>query len=335
MANARRRRSRTRKSRRRLSHPGVWLATLSTVVGIATGMFTLRDQVLPHESGSAQAALTDYQTSVGGVCLAVNEGESARARDARDLARRLRRADSISAQRDVLLDSTNRRIAQLVHEISKLSALSPPKELAAKQHAIRAAWERNLERIRDYAHHLDGAGTRAQLAAALDVLYRHRVALSRDGVSVRKEISKLGGHHCHLGKPIVTPNVTVPELAGGGDDASGGSAARRDRDDDEVSGTSSTPASGNDDASGSSATAPGGSGGGSAVLPRESGGGSATPPADDSASPPGGSGDSNALDSSATPPGGGADDGGSGDSNALDSSATPPGGGADDDGGGG
>ena len=113
MANARRRRSSTRGtrrgSRRRLSHPGVWLATLSTVVGIATGMFTLRDQVFPHESGTAQAA--DYQTSVGAVCLAINEGESARARDARDLARRLRRAGSIPAQRDVLLDSTNRRIA--------------------------------------------------------------------------------------------------------------------------------------------------------------------------------------------------------------------------------
>jgi hypothetical protein len=33
----------------------IWLATLSTVVGIATGMFTLRDQVFPRESGSAQA----------------------------------------------------------------------------------------------------------------------------------------------------------------------------------------------------------------------------------------------------------------------------------------
>lgn len=306
MANAGRRRNRTGKARRarrgRLSHPGVWLATLSTVVGIATGMFTLRDQVLPQESGSAQAALADYQTSVGGICLLLNEGESARARDARDLARRLPRARSIPAQRDLLLDSTNRRIAQLVDEISKLSALAPPKGQAAEHRRIRAAWERNLERIRDYAHHLDGAGNRAQLVAALDVLYRDRVPLSRDGLSVRTGLSHLGGRHCHLDKPIVTRNVTVPRVPGRGGDGGG---------------SKDPPASSPSSAGGGSANPPGGSGSGSAIPPdgsvsgsgsaippAGSGGGSATPPdaappdaVPDGSTPPAGSGDG-----SATPP---------------------------------
>ena len=200
-------------------------------------MFTLRDQVLPQESGSAQAALADYQTSVGAVCLLLNEGESARARDARDLARRLRGARSVAAQRDLLLDSTNRRIADLVNEISKFSAITPLTDRAAEHRRIGAAWERNLERIRDYSHRLDGAGSRAQLAAALDVLYRARVPLSRDGLSVRAGISRLGGSHCHLDKPIVTPNVTGPGLA---------------RDDD------------GEPRGGGSATPPGGGGGGTA-----------------------------------------------------------------------
>ncbi len=98
---AQRQRSGTRKARYvtryRLSHPGVWLATLSTVVGIATGMFTLRDQIIPPESGSAQAALGDYQASIGEICLAMNDADSAGAQEARSLARRLPRARAIPA----------------------------------------------------------------------------------------------------------------------------------------------------------------------------------------------------------------------------------------------
>jgi hypothetical protein len=107
------------------------------------------------------------------------------------------------------------------------------------------------------------------------------VPLSRDGLSVRAGTSRLGGRHCDLERPIVTPNVTVPGLAGGDDDR--GSAG------------SVTPSGGG------SATPPGGSGGGSATPPGGSGGGSATPPggSGDESIPPAGSGGG-----SATPPGG-------------------------------
>ena len=63
--SARRRNPRRPRSRDRdglIRRPAVWLATLSTVVGIATGMFTLRDQVFPRASGTAVAASEDaYQ----------------------------------------------------------------------------------------------------------------------------------------------------------------------------------------------------------------------------------------------------------------------------------
>jgi len=200
------------RSRRRLGRPAVWLATLSTVVGIATGMFTLRDQIAPGESGSARASLADYQTSIGEVCLAVNEAESARARDARALAHRLPRADSVATTRELLLRSTNRRVADLVDDVSMFGGVSAPKANAREHVAVSAAWKRNLARIRAYGHRLDGVVTRGQLAAAADVLYRQRVPLTRDGLTVRTGLVHLGGRHCHLDKPITTPNVCIPAL---------------------------------------------------------------------------------------------------------------------------
>jgi hypothetical protein len=271
MAGTRRRHRRTgRAGWRRLSQPGVWLATLSTVVGLATGMFTLRDQVLPGESGSAQAARADYQASVGAICQAVNEGDKARARDARALRRRLPRARSIAAQRDLLLDSTNRRIAALVDEISRFGGLRPPSDESREHSATSRAWRRNLDRIRDYAHALDGAGTRAQLAAALDLLYRHRVPLSRDGLTVRTGLSQLGGRHCHLDKPIVTPNVTLPRSPSSGQHAHSTGSANPPGG---SGGGSANPPSG----SSGTAVPPAGSGGGSALLPEADTGTTSSP----------------------------------------------------------
>ena len=74
-------------------HPGVWLATLSTVVGVATGMFTLRDQVFPRESGTAVAvSVPAYQQGVGRVCDEVNDNDAYRARNDRAVRRELQRA---------------------------------------------------------------------------------------------------------------------------------------------------------------------------------------------------------------------------------------------------
>src|SRR3954451_12875735 len=85
---------------RSLAHrPGVWLATVSTVVGIATGMFTLRDEVFPQESGTAGAAAeASYRQHVGGVCDELNDADAARASGDVQLRRRLKRARTTLAQ---------------------------------------------------------------------------------------------------------------------------------------------------------------------------------------------------------------------------------------------
>ena len=70
----------------------VWLATLSTVVGVATGMFTLRDQVLHPGGTEAKASMPEYQRSIDPICDALNRTESRRPRDVKRLRRELGRA---------------------------------------------------------------------------------------------------------------------------------------------------------------------------------------------------------------------------------------------------
>jgi len=41
--------------------PTVWPATSSTVVGVATGMFMLHDQVLHPRGTEAEASMPEYQ----------------------------------------------------------------------------------------------------------------------------------------------------------------------------------------------------------------------------------------------------------------------------------
>lgn len=110
-----RRRSTPRSTKRpeRVSHNArIWLATLSTVVGVATGMFTLRDQVFPGESGTAGAVSESaFRADVGEICDELNDGERARVPDDRRLARELKKARTNVAQRDALLDNARREAA--------------------------------------------------------------------------------------------------------------------------------------------------------------------------------------------------------------------------------
>src|SRR5690349_104823 len=85
----------------------IWLGTLSTVVGLATGMFTLRDQIFPRESGTAQAGAV-YQQAVGRVCEQVNSDDSRRVRDFKAIRRQLPRATTTIEQRNELLDGQAR-----------------------------------------------------------------------------------------------------------------------------------------------------------------------------------------------------------------------------------
>jgi hypothetical protein len=194
-------------------HPAVWLATLSTVVGVATGMFTLRDQVFPREAGTAVAvSVPAYQQAIGRVCDDVNANDRARARSDTTIKRQLQRAKTAISQRNALLDGVRRTTSRSGHTLALLTALEPPPPLVSTRRGTEAAWNRNLARLRDYAMKLDRAGRHRQVAAAIDHLSTLRPALARDGDRVRSGLQRLGGANCDLEPPIVTRTYTLPPL---------------------------------------------------------------------------------------------------------------------------
>jgi len=203
----------------------IWLTTVSTVVAIATGMFTLRDQVFPHEAGTATAeSVVAYQQQVGRVCDEVNSDDRRRAAETKTIEKRLKQAKTMIAQRNALLDGVRRTTARSGHALASFAAIQPPKSLAPAQRDAAAAWNRNLARLRDYAQWLDRAGTRRMLLAAIGHVSTLRSSLSRDGVALSAGLDRLGGASCDLAPPRVTPAFTLPPLK----DHSGGGAATAD-----------------------------------------------------------------------------------------------------------
>jgi hypothetical protein len=193
-------------------HPAVWLATLSTVVGVATGMFTLRDQVFPREAGTAAAVpVSVYEQRVGSVCDEVNDNDRRRARDEKTIRRQLQRAKTTIAQRNALLDGVRRATTRAGQTLASFSALQTPAALVAISHDTEALWSRNLARSRDYAMSLERAGSRAQLLAALEHLSTLRPALARDGDKIRSGLQRLGAASCDLEAPIVIRTFTLPQ----------------------------------------------------------------------------------------------------------------------------
>ena len=125
---------------------------MSTVVGVATGMFSLRDQLFPRESGTAAAvSVPAYQQGVGRACDAVNRNDADRAQEDRRAKGQLRASKSTTAQRNVLVDATRRTASRAAQTLSTFSALETPARLAAKSRATRAAWDRYLARLRIHA----------------------------------------------------------------------------------------------------------------------------------------------------------------------------------------
>ena len=191
--------------------PAVWLATLSTVVGLATGMFTLRDQVFPGEGGTARAVDEGaYRAHVGRICDEINESEEARRRDDRKLARELKAARGTLAQRDALLDAARRSAARSSHTLSEFAGMQAPRASAAVHRAAVVRWRRNLDRVLAYVERLDRAPDRTGLMAAVNRLSLERSALARDSQGVNEGLERLGADSCDLDPPVVTKAITLP-----------------------------------------------------------------------------------------------------------------------------
>jgi hypothetical protein len=191
----------------------VVLATLSTVVGLATGMFTLRDQVFPREAGTAAAVpVSVYEARVGRVCDELNASDRRRAREQKTIRRRLERATTTVSQRNALLDGVRRTVTRSADTLAAFTAIEAPDALAAARVDTIAAWGRNVARVRGYALRLDRSGTRGQLLAALDHLSTLRPRLARDGDRIVAGLRHIGADSCDLRPPKVTPAFSLPAL---------------------------------------------------------------------------------------------------------------------------
>ncbi len=190
--------------------PVVWLTTVSTVVAVATGMFTLRDQISPKETGSAQASIALYQQLVGDVCSRLNEAEQNRVKNARALVVRLRGAQTTVALRNALLDSTNQVLQPSEQELGQFEGLDVPSEFKSRADETAAAWGRIVKRLAAYAQSLDAVTTRGDLLAAVETLPATRTALADDGVTRAAGLSRLGSARCTLAPPSAIPTITLP-----------------------------------------------------------------------------------------------------------------------------
>jgi hypothetical protein len=189
----------------------VWLATLGTVVGVATGMVALANNVMPKHSGSAQAAPDPViQQTVGSICDDVNRHDTDRVSAASRLRLRLRPGRTALQVRDALLETYQRTLRNAEHDQTRLAALRPPHPSVATQRATAGAWTDNLERLRGIVAALDGAGSWARLDAVADDIGRLRTPMDRAVSKVRTGLLSLGGGQCHLEAQGVSRPVVLP-----------------------------------------------------------------------------------------------------------------------------
>jgi hypothetical protein len=186
----------------------VWLATLSTVVGIATGMFTLRDQIFPGENGVALSAPA-YQAEVARLCDAYNTVEARRARQLRALRREVRVAPTAQAQRDAILRQTRDATTRSGHVLAELLALDTPRSFVAAQRGVARVWNRILELRRGYQSRLLVASSRDDILAAAAPLNARRGDVQRAYMSLTTGLDRLGGSGCRVDAPSDLP-VPLP-----------------------------------------------------------------------------------------------------------------------------
>jgi hypothetical protein len=197
-----------------LSRPLVWLGTLSTVVAIATGMFSLRDQIFPSDAGTATASASVYETSVGEICMALNQANSALMQNADNLANRLANARTPLAQRNAVLDSWTVVLNSSQYELGLFEGLDVPGAFDAREHVTAAAWNRIVARLRGFTRQLDDVSDDAALIAAVQTLPAIGEANATDVVTRTAGLTELGGGRCVLNPPANPPTITIPPLPG-------------------------------------------------------------------------------------------------------------------------
>jgi hypothetical protein len=147
---------------------------------------------------------------VGRICDELNANDRLRAHEDSKIRVGLPRAQTTIDQRNLLLDAVRRTAARDGQTLASFTGLAAPKALSPVRHDTGAAWNRNLARVRAYAQRLDGAGTRAELVAALVHLSTLRPSIAADHVTVAAGLERLGAAECDLQPQKVTPAFTLP-----------------------------------------------------------------------------------------------------------------------------
>jgi hypothetical protein len=195
--------------------PAVWLATVSTVVGVATGMFTLRDNIFPSEKGDAEAknpSMSVYQHSVGEICDALNRNEAQRYTRTKRLGRVLPQQATVADQRDAVLQTVQQTLADSDNELSAFDSLDTPKTSRERHATTSQAWNRNADRLRRYTRSLRHADDQEHLFAAITRYADLDGEISRDGVVRDAGLQNLGGGSCRFDETKRTPEIKLPGL---------------------------------------------------------------------------------------------------------------------------
>jgi hypothetical protein len=190
--------------------PGLWLTTVSTVVAVATGMFTLRDQIFPSDSSTASASPAAFEGSVADICTALNAAEAARPRQTRALMAKLRAARTPTDERNDLLNSWDVSLDVQQTQLAALEGLEAPDGVRHVFQTTKTVWDADLTRIRGFAQRLDSASSSRQLLAAIDTLPAVEGAIGAGKVTTDAGLTRLGGGRCTLQQPADVPVVTLP-----------------------------------------------------------------------------------------------------------------------------
>jgi hypothetical protein len=188
----------------------VTLGTLSTVIAVATGMFTLRDQIFQRESGSALASTAAYQLAVGDICSEVNEAAAATTKDNQDLRAALADAKTVTQERNALLTAAKAGAHRAHDGVAALMGIVPSDDGKSVHRATTTAWKRNAHRLDAHAQRLDNATSQRDIQRAMASLSAARPAIAEDRTAVRAGLEQLGGTECRLERADADPPISLP-----------------------------------------------------------------------------------------------------------------------------
>jgi len=196
------------------------LGTAATVVGLTTGVLTLKDQVFPPDQPTAQTA-AQYQQQVGEVCDRTNAVQSSNLRRARPYKKRLRKAKDLGELRNAVMDEVQNRIDSGGDLRGRLAGLeAPSKKLQVIQDETVANRDKSLSALQAYREELEGVASDTELTRAVGEV--DRSSIEKNALQARAQLQRLGGPSCDLEPRKTSAAVDLPRVGGRGEDGAGG-----------------------------------------------------------------------------------------------------------------